>query len=1061
MSHGNNQLDLAALRERLRADGGRALWRSLEELAETPAFQEFLHREFPEHASEWTDPVTRRQFLTLMGASLALAGVAGCARSPQAPSEAIVPYVRQPEHIVPGKPLFFATATALGGAATGLLVEQHMGRPTKVEGNPEHPASRGATDRFSQASVLTLYDPDRAQAVRHLGRVSTWGSALAALRAALDGDPVRQTPGQRAKAGAGLRILTETVISPTLAGQLEAILERFPQAKWVQYEPVGRGTALEGTRLAFGAYANTYYDLARAEVVLALDSDFLDCGPGHLRYTHDFMARRRVRAGQTAMNRLYAIESTPTLTGCKADHCWRMKAGAVEGVARALAAQIDPKYQPLGGALPASIKAEWLAALARDLRHHAGRCVVIPGDFQTPTVHAIAHALNHALGNVGATVHYTEPVEAVAGQIKRGRPVDQFVQLRELTEEMASGQVEMLVILGGNPVYTAPADLRFREHLAKVPFRIHLSLYFDETSAYCHWHVPASHELEAWGDVRTYDGTVSIIQPLIAPLYSTRSACEFLSAFLNATDLPGYNLVRGYWREHGPKQKSADDFETFWRKTLHDGVMPDSKLPAKTVTLRDDWIKPPAREGAAPAESPAAGLEIIFRPDPTVYDGRFANNGWLQELPKPLTKLTWDNAVILSPRTAERYGLSFTVGPHGGSRGETISDVVSLQLGPHAIPAAAIWIMPGHPDDAVTVHLGYGRTRAGRVGSHAGFNAYQLRTADAPWFASGLVLRKTGGRYTLASTQHHHAMEGRDLVRAGTVGEFAADPQGFGRFRHGSPEVAREHAHGRGPLEHKTPHGPPGQQPLSLYEPFEYPRYKWGMAIDLTACTGCSACVIACQAENNIPVVGKDQVTRGREMHWLRIDRYYAGLLDNPKTYFQPVPCMHCEQAPCEVVCPVAATVHSAEGLNDMVYNRCVGTRYCSHNCPYKVRRFNFFLYADWTTESLKLLRNPDVTVRSRGVMEKCTYCVQRINHARIEAEKEDRRIRDGEVLTACQAACPAGAIAFGDLNLAESVVAQWKAQPHNYGLLEELNTQPRTTYLAAVANPNPELAGA
>jgi molybdopterin-containing oxidoreductase family iron-sulfur binding subunit len=979
--------------------GGPAYWRSLEELADTDAFRERLHREFPVLASEWTDPLSRRRFVQLMAASLALAGLGGCARPPV---ERIVPYVRPPAAVVPGRPLFFATAMPLGGSATGLLVESHMGRPTKVEGNPDHPASRGATDAFAQASVLTLYDPDRSQTVLQNRQISSWDAFRRDVRSRW------QTPEQRATAR--LRLLTGWVTSPTLRDQIETVLRQFPQAKWYAYEPAVSQSARAGARLAFGKDVSPLYRLDRAAVILALDADFLSCGPGHLRYVRDFAARRRAWSGPAEMSRLYAVEATPSNTGAVADHRLPLRAGAIAAFARDLAVTLQVLKEPPGQPPP---YAAWLAQLAADLDRHRGTSLVLAGEQQPATVHVLAHALNHALGNVGQTVLFAKPADAES--------IDPMPALGELVQEMEQGQVEALVILGGNPVYDAPADLCFAERLAKVPWRIHLSLYDDETSELCHWHVPEAHYLETWSDTRSDDGTASILQPLIAPLYGGKSAHEVLALFTDNPEQPGYDLVRAYWRG----RHRAGDFEAFWRQALHDGILPGTAWEIDpAVSLTNDWaaaLKPPL---------PGPDLEIVFRPDPTVYDGRFANNGWLQELPKPLTKLTWDNAALVSPATAKRLGLAN-------------EDRVELRYQGRRVEAP-VWVVPGHADEAVTVALGYGRWRAGRAGTGLGFNAYALRTAAAPWFDSGLVLAKTGRRYRLACTQHHHLMENRDLVRTGTLAQYPRDPT----F---APKAGAGHG--------EESQGTSRRTPLSLYPEYPYEDYKWGMAIDLGACVGCGACVVACQAENNIPIVGKEQVLTGREMHWLRVDSYHKGAPDNPETYFQPVPCMHCENAPCEVVCPVAATVHSSEGLNDMVYNRCVGTRYCSNNCPYKVRRFNFLAYADFHTPSLQLLYNPEVTVRSRGVMEKCTYCVQRISAARIAAKKEDRRIRDGEVVTACQAVCPAGAIVFGDLNDPASQVAKRKAGPLNYGLLADLNTRPRTTYLAALRNPNPELA--
>jgi molybdopterin-containing oxidoreductase family iron-sulfur binding subunit len=959
-------------------------WRSLEELVGSERVRQLIEREFPEGASE-LDPMGRRQFLKLMGASLALAGLTACTRQP---TERIVPYVRPPEQVIPGKPLFFATAMSLGSSSIGLLAESHEGRPTKIEGNPDHPASLGATDVFAQASILGLYDPDRSQTVTYLGEVSTWSAFLGAIGGALQ--------AQAARRGAGLRILTETVISPTLAHQLKELLSKFPEARWHQYEPISRSNVLAGAGLAFGRPLNVVYRIERADRIVSLDADLFSELPGGVRYAREFARRRR----GDRMNRLYVIESAPTVTGAKADHRLALGAGQIEGFARALAARL--------GALPQSESwpaphQDWIEAVAKDLESHRGSSVVIAGQNQPPSVHAIVHAINQVLGAPGQTLFYTDPIEA--------DPSDQLESLGELVRAIEAGRVDVLIIIGGNPAYNAPADFNFAELMAKVVLSVRLGLYYDETSEYSRWHIPEAHYLEAWSDVRSYDGTASIVQPLILPLYGGKSAHELLSALLGQPERSGYDIVRSYWEGW----YGRDGFEQFWRKALHDGFVPNTAFQPKSASLAPGWW-----EKLGKPQSPS-GIEINFRPDPSVYDGRFANNGWLQELPRPLTKLTWDNAAMVSPKMAERLGL-------------VNGEMVELELGGRRLRAPA-WILPGQPDQCVTLHLGYGRTRAGGVGTGVGFNAYLLRASNSMWFSSGLQVSKVGQRHNLVSTQHHHLVEGRDIIRSGTLEEYRKDPS----LR---PEGARQ------------------TKRLSLYPEHEYKGYAWGMAIDLSACIGCNACVIACQSENNIPVVGKEQVDIGREMHWIRVDRYYEGKLSDPKVHFQPVLCMQCENAPCEVVCPVAATVHSAEGLNDMVYNRCVGTRYCSNNCPYKVRRFNFLLYQDWEAPSLKLMRNPDVTVRSRGVMEKCTYCVQRINRARIEAELEGRQIRDLEILTACQQVCPAEAIVFGNINDPSSRVSRLKSEARNYALLEELNTRPRTTYLAELRNPNPELLG-
>lgn len=1002
---------LSEIQRHFKEERGKRFWRSLEELAGTKEFQPLVERAFPQSALVWDKPFDRRQFLKLMGASMALAGFGlnACTRQP---SEKIVPYVRPPEEIVAGKPLFFATAFTSGGYAAGVLAESHMGRPTKIEGNPDHPASLGATDIFAQASVLQLYDPDRSQVVTDRGRISTWEHFLSDIRAELE--------AQRPVDGAGLRILTQTVTSPTLARQIMDLLSEYPLAKWHQYEPVNRDQVKAGARLAFGEFLDTQYDFEKAQVILALDADFFSNTPGSLRYARQFTSKRKVDEDHPQMNRLYVVETSPSLTGAMADHQWPMPPNEISAFAFAVAQELgalpDSKIQ-----IPES--RTWIKALVRDLEQHQGSGLVIAGEYQPPIVHLLAHTMNSVLGNVGHTVTYTDPVEA--------NPVIQFDSISELTRDMASGSVTLLLILDGNPVFNAPADLNFAENMSKVKTRIHLSLYKDETSELCHWHIPQAHYLETWGDARAFDGTVSIMQPLIAPLYGGKSALEIMAVFNGEAGKSAHDIVRKYWQSRRP------DFEKFWRTSLHDGVVAGTALPAKSVSLRIEdrrWRLEDGRLQIDDTEHPSStlplpssggeeregSLAISFRPDPNIWDGRFANNGWLQELPKPLTKLTWDNAALLSPKTAEAFNLKD-------------EDVVELRYHGRQVEAP-VKILPGQPDNAVTVHFGYGRRRAGRVAEGTGFNAYSIRGSEAPWFGSGLEIRKTGKRYQLVSTQEHHGMENRHLVRTTTLADYLEHP---------------DFAHAMG-------HDPPAD--LTLYPEYEYNGNAWGMAIDLNACIGCQGCTIACQAENNIAVVGKEEVANGREMHWIRVDRYYEGELENPLTYHQPVPCMHCENAPCEVVCPVEATVHGDEGLNEMVYNRCVGTRYCSNNCPYKVRRFNFYQYADLDTPSLKLMRNPDVTVRSRGVMEKCTYCVQRINLARIEAKKEDRAIQDGEIVTACQQVCPTDAIVFGNINDPNSRVAKLKAEARNYGILTDLNTRPRTTYLAKISHPNPEI---
>ncbi len=941
----------------------------------TDSFDEFPHRE-----PDWNQPASRRRFLEIMGASMALASTAACTKQPP---EKIVPYVRQPEEAAPGEAMFYATSFVHGGLATGILVESHSGRPTKVEGNPQHPASLGAADCMMQASVLSLYDPDRSQAVIHNSTETTAGEFISALAAARD-----STAAMR---GEGIRILTGKVTSPTLAAQIRQFLTAYPQARWHQYDACCSHSAYQGAMAAFGAPLNTLYRFDRADVVVSLDSDFVSCPtPGSLRYARDYAARRRLSAqvGGRKPARLYVAESAPSCTGGIADHRYRMRASDVGDFARRI----------LAGAGGAE------GVIARELEANRGSGIVIAGEYQPAEVHALAHALNAKYGNAGQTVVYTDPVEA--------EPVDPVASIGELVSDMNRGAVRLLLIEGGNPVYDAPADLGFSEALARVPFSAHLSLYRDETSRQCHWHVPRAHALESWGDARAWDGTVGLLQPLIEPLYGGLTLHECMNVLNGSAAESPLETVKEHWRS----EKPGPGFEEFWQTSLHDGVIAGTALPVRSAPAIGDLGPQPAA-----ASREVFGLEIVFRPDQVIGGGEYSNNAWLQELPRPQSQMTWDNAVWISPATARQMGLA-------------TGDVAEIGLQGRRV-TGPVWVMPGHADGSATVHLGYGRTHAGRVANGVGFNAYAIRNGGSMWNAAGARLTKRSGGYEFATRQKTETMEGRDPYRLTT---YAA------AYR--QPDFAN----------------PPEQRVAgneSLFPMWPYPGHRWAMAIDLDACTGCSACMVACQAENNIPVVGKEEVAKGRHMNWLRVDRYFKGREEDPALYFQPVPCMHCETAPCELVCPVAATVHSGEGLNQMVYNRCVGTRYCSNNCPYKVRRFNFFLYSDWYTPSLEGVRNPDVTVRSRGVMEKCTYCVQRINAVKIEAEKHDNRpIRDGEIVPACAQTCPTQAIVFGDLSDPNSRVSRMKKEQRNYALLEELNTNPRTTYQARLVNPHPEL---
>jgi len=1010
-------MNLVQIRQELKGAKGKRYWRSVDELANTPEFQAAVEREFPGSPHAWGDEVSRRGFLKFMGASMALAGLAGCTKQPDEP---IYPYVKQPEDLVLGKPMYFATAHPFVTGAVPLLVKSDQFRPIKIDGNPEHPYNQGGSDPFTQATLLDLYDPDRSQHVTFRGENREWAEFAVEFR-----NKVIST-----KDGTGIYFLSETITSPTLARQWREVQAKYPKATLVQYDPAVAGTPLERG-------LNVQYDLAEADVIVSLDADFLSGAsyPGFHKLVRQYAERRK---DPTRLNRLYAIESTPTTTGMKAEHRLGLRASEIPAFAAELAKAVG-----IAGVEPPPYawtdeQKKSLAALVKDLKAHAGKSVVIPGLYQDSTVNSLAFAINSALGNFSRTAFLPPlpPKVTLPSDLLEPFPSDQIADMKELVTELNAGKVGWLVIMNANPIYGASADLEFAAAFEKAKMTVHLGSHVDETGQNAQWHIPAAHFLESWSDARAHDGTVSIVQPMIDPLYGGKTAHHIFQALLDEPGLSPYEAVRETW-----KPVIKGDFEIGWRKALHSGWIEgtafDRTAKAGTGT--------PVPNVPAPCSKDA--IEIIFRPDPNVYDGRWSNVGWLQELPKPVTNLSWDNAAIVSGATLTKYGLEE-------------DDIVELSVKGRKVLAPVI-VAPGHPDNSVTVHLGYGRSFAGRVGSGAGFNAYLIRTSDAPFYAVG-SMKKVEGKWGVAVTKSHfqdhrpkvfggqgdgnnsleadEAIGERGIIRYATLAEYKADP-GF----------ANEGE------THKTT-----DKSNSLFPNWEYNEANaWGMSIDMNSCTGCNACIVSCYAENNIPVVGKQQVRIGRNMQWLRIDTYFEGDLAAPRAHFQPMACQHCENAPCEQVCPVGATVHTPEGLNAMVYNRCVGTRYCSNNCPYKVRRFNFLLYADYETESLKLMRNPDVSVRSRGVMEKCSYCVQRISAAKIEADKDNRAIRDGEIVTACQQACPAQAITFGNINDKTSKVAKLQADERSYQVLADLNTRPRTRYVVAVLNPNSELEAA
>ncbi|MBI5070889.1 MAG: 4Fe-4S dicluster domain-containing protein [Deltaproteobacteria bacterium] len=970
------------------AEGDRLPWRSIagrEDRRGHPS-------EFPAGAAEAPEGFSRRGFLQILGASVALAGLEAC----KPPRDTIHPYVRNPEKAVaPGAALHYATAVGWGTAAVGLLVTVHEGRPTKVEGNPDHPASLGGSGAFEQALLLDLYDPRRLRGFVRKGQPLSQRAALRAL--------AQLAESHRDDGGKHLRFLTGESGSPLLADLRRRIEGRYPGARFHVYESLSADEAREGTRAAFGRPMEARLRLDRARVVLALDDDFLSFGAERLRLARELAASRTPGPG---MSRLYAAEAHLSATGSLADHRFRMRPSQVLAFARAVARRLAEKHGM--GALAAAGQAfpereREASAVADDLARAGAAALVTAGSRQPAAVHALAAAINAALGAAGKTVEYRPAADEPSGP----------ASLRALAAAIGAGQVDTLVITARNPVYGAPADMDLDALLARVPNVVYLASRPDETTGRASFLVAASHAFESWGDARAADGTVSLCQPLIEPLFESLSEPELLGSFVDAGDRGGHFLVQELWRARGP---AGAPFEQSWQRWLAKGVVEGTAVAPEAPAVRAGEVAALLRAGTPGRE----GLEASFVPDPTLVDGRFAENAWMQELPDPITKMTWDNAALVSAATARRLGLE------NGRR-------VELRLRGRKVEAP-IWIAPGHADDAVTLPLGYGRTVAGPTGTNVGFDAGRLRGSDAFWLDGGLALAPVGKRkHAFACTQEHFSMEGRDLAPSFTLAGLAQ----------GQHELEKL----RGPVASL-------QAPVDADSPI-----RWGMAIDLNKCTGCSACTIACQAENNIPVVGKEQVARSREMHWIRVDRYFEGPVEDPQVVTQPVACVHCEKAPCEYVCPVNATVHSDEGLNEMIYNRCVGTRYCSNNCPYKVRRFNFFEYQKPKAPTEKMLMNPDVTVRHRGVMEKCTYCVQRIELHRVAARVAGRELRDGEIQTACQQACPAQAIQFGNLADGKSAISAWHADPRRYDLLHEVGTKPRTAYLARVRNPNPELA--
>ena len=1010
-----------------KADEPKRLWRSEAHLHQEPDFVESNSEEFLPGASNPLNG-SRRHFMQLLGASMALGGLAACRR----PVEHIMPFSDRPEELIPGIPLHYATAMPLRGSVQPLLVKSNDGRPTKIEGNAQHPGGTGATGVFEQASLLNLYDPDRSHTILRNGTEASWDDFLNLCQ--------RLQVGSRRVA-----VLAAPTSSPTTARLRSELEARFPLTNWLEYRPEGVDQEALGIESAFGAPYRPVYHFDRADVIVSLDADFLGPAAQNTRHnTLSFAKSRRLHEEKDTMSRLYVAESTYTSTGLMADHRRRMTSADISQLALDLAAALGLR----SGESPSTFANE----LAAELQSAQGSSIVLAGESQPAEVHALCAVINQHLGAIGQTVEFLD-----TGAAATTRPED----FASLVNDMLNGRVDVLLMLGVNPIYDAPANLSFANALERVSDSIHVGLHVDESAQASTWHLPAAHYLESWGDGRTWDGTLTPIQPLIAPLYEdARSHNEVLGALTTGSFTRSYDQVRTTWQP----VLEADSFESAWRRVLHDGYLADTEF---------DSITPEAATFAGTIPASPGGLELVLRLDPTVLDGSFANNAWCQELPDPITKIVWDNVAVMSPATAQELDVASTY-----RKGRYYADVVTLSANGQSI-SLPVWVLPGHPDHSITVNLGYGRSIAttrphrntpfwdtddktdvyakGTLATGVGANAFLLRDALARPVASGLQVTKTGQTAMVVTTQDHGVLdvEARPLVRMATLSDYQDNPS----FA----------------LEHEVP--TPGSDTKTRFEDYptlwedhhpkdseafrdsDYWQNQWGMVIDLNTCTGCNACVVACQAENNVQVVGKDEVANGRELHWLRIDRYFLSedgleVDDDPQMVVQPMPCQHCENAPCESVCPVAATVHSPDGTNQMIYNRCIGTRYCANNCPYKVRRFNYYNWSKTIPETVQMAQNPDVSIRFRGVMEKCSFCVQRIRSAQKNAGLEKRALHRDEVVTACQQACPAEAITFGDLNDPASQVSLARTNPRMYTMLAELNIRPRVSYLARVSNP-------
>lgn len=994
-------------------------WRSLNELAKNEEYQKFVEREFPEGASELKDGYTRRNFLHIMGASIALAGFAACRK----PFTKIVPHSRMPEYAIPGKPVFYATSSPFNGYVSGLLVETNSGRPTKLEGNEEHPSSKGATNTLQQAAILDLYDPERSRSVKHNGENASWNDFIAAANETLTADK-------------RVAFISEATSSLTLSRFKQEALAKFSNATWVTYEPYGEENQLLGSQIAFGNKLRVAPKLENAKVVISLDADFMGTGADNVRNIRAFADGRRIRSTEDDINRLYVVESNYSLTGSNADHRLRIKTGNIKPFLYALASKLSGSYPSLtafSGYENTFSGHTWIEVLVKEIQNAGGSSILMAGADHDAETHAVVAAINVAAGNVGNTVEYLELPNSDAANQK-----ELFAQT---VSDMQAGNIDAVVMLGTNPAFTSPSDIDFAQALSTVPFSVHLANHYDETSKLSTWHINRAHFLEYWGDGYDFTGKPSVIQPMIQPLFGGKSEIEVLGSIVKESSIDASEEVKTTWNPI-----LGSDFSTKWSTLLHDGFHNGQNYRSANASLNNSFRNAASATLSDVNTVSDSDIELVIKPDPKLWDGRFANNGWLQELPDPITKITWDNVALVSPTTADQLGITKR------NFGVTAVDVLRIEVNGTSVELPA-WVLPGHADNSVTIYSGYGRDGIGNVANQVGVNTNSLVTSTNSLYYSNASVRLVGNRYEIASVQDHHSMEGRPIIREASLEGYREDPR-FAADMVYIPGMKGD-----------------AEFPITLFETQKYPEREpqWGMAIDLTSCIGCGVCTIACQAENNIPVIGKNEVRRGREMHWMRNDRYFNGdEYGDAKVVHQPVTCMHCELAPCEQVCPVAATTHSDDGLNQMTYNRCIGTRYCANNCPFKVRRFNFFNYpVEYLTqgddpEVIQMAMNPDVSIRFRGVMEKCTYCVQRLTRAKSDTKLETGnsvKPADGSVKTACQQACPANAITFGDLTDKQSVVSLMKSNERNYVLLEELNVRPRTTYLAKIRNTNEKLA--